>query len=255
MSNDRKTLGLLTLTPTQSKKLIAEAVAIHPKVRRALEDGVIVIGHGTTNAHIASRLLGREIDEVRFAAGIVRQGELDVTPREQRLPAVILRRGQEIQAEVDEVVKDFGREDMLIKGGNAVDPDGVVGVLMAARDGGTMGRLLGIIKARGSTLLMPIGLEKLIPSVPEASRYLGQDRISAATGEKVGLMPVIGAIVITELQAFQILTGVKAVNVASGGWGDSQGAVTLAVSGQQPQVERAIQWAQYVKGRRTGRPI
>jgi len=255
MNADRKSLGLLTLTPAQSKKLIAEAVALHPAVRRALEEGTIIIGHGTTNAHVASRLLGREIDELKFAAGIVRNGELDVTPKGERLEAVILRRGKELHAQVAEVLLEFGSDDVLIKGGNAVDPDGVVGVVMASREGGTIGRSLGIVKARGATLLMPIGLEKLIPSVPEAARYMGQDRIKTSTGEKVGLMPVVGAEIITELQALRLLAGVKVIMVASGGWGDSQGAVTLSVSGQSPQVERAVQWAQYVKGRRSGRPV
>lgn len=255
MDGERKTLGLLTLTPTQSKKLIAEAVAIHPAVRRSWEQGTIVIGLGTTNAHVAARLLGREIDEVKYAAGIIRGGELDVTAEDQRLPSIIIRRGKEIRAEAAEVLAEFTNEDVLIKGGNAVDPDGLVGVIMASREGGTIGRFLGIVKARGATLLMPIGLEKLIPSVPEASRYLGQDLIGVSTGEKAGLMPVVGAEVITELQAVRLLAGVKATMVASGGWGDSQGAVTLSVSGPAPLVERAIQWAQYVKGRRSGRPV
>ena len=255
MNGERNTLGLMTVTPPQSKRLIAEAVAVHPAVRRALEEGTIIIGLGTTNAYVAARLTGQEIDEVKYSAGIIRNGELDVTPKEERLPAIILRKGKPLKADPMDVVAEFSREDVMIKGGNAVDPDGVVGVLMRSREGGTIGRSMGIIKARGAKLLMPVGLEKLIPSVPEASNYMGQDRISAATGEKVGLMPVVGAIVITELQALQLLAGVKAVMVASGGWGDSQGAVTLSVSGKPPQVEMAIQWAQYIKGRRTGRPI
>jgi hypothetical protein len=255
MDTEHKSVGLLTLTPTQSKKLIAEAVAIHPAVRRALEEGTIVITLGTTNAHIVARLLGKEVDVSHYAAGIVRGGELDVVPAEERLPGVILRRGQLCEDDQGKVLAEFTGLDVLIKGGNAVDEEGVVGVLMASREGGTIGKALGIVKARGATLLMPIGLEKLIPSVAEACRYLGLDRVGIATGEKAGLMPVVGAEVITELQALRLLAGVKAVMVASGGWGDSQGAVTLAVSGQQPQVERAIQWALYVKGRRTGRPI
>lgn len=255
METELTTLGTLTLTPIQSKKLIAEAVAIHPVMKRALEYGTIIIGHGTTNAYIASRLSGKEIDPVRFSAGIIRNGELDVTPKNERLPAMVLHKGKIKEADIADALANFGREDVLIKGGNAVDPDGVVGVLMCSREGGTIGRSLGIIKARGANLLMPIGLEKLVPSVPEAARYMGQDRIGIATGEKAGLMPVVGAIVVTELQALKLLAGVKAVMVASGGWGESQGAVTLSVTGKSPQVEIAIQWAQYVKDRRSGRPI
>jgi hypothetical protein len=255
MDAEHKSVGLLTLTPRQSKKLIAEAVAIHPAVRRALEEGTIVITLGTTNAHVAARLLGKEVDESRYAAGIVRGGELDVVPAEERLPGVILRRGKPCADDQGKVLAEFTGRDVLIKGGNAVDAEGVVGVLMANREGGTIGKALGIVKARGATLLMPVGLEKLIPSVAEASSYLGLDRVGFATGEKAGLMPVVGAELITELQALQLLAGIKAVMVASGGWGDSQGSVTLAVTGQQPQVEKALQWALYVKGRRADRPV
>lgn len=255
MDTEHKTLGLLTLTPPQSKKLIAEAVAIHPTVRRAMEDGTIIIGLGTTNAYVAARLLGRDVPEAQYAAGIVRNGELDIVASEERIEPVILRRGKELRADMWEVLAEFSHEDVFIKGGNAVDPEGAVGVIMASREGGTIGRALGIIKARGANLIMPIGLEKLIPSVAEAARYMGQDRIGVSTGEKAGLMPVIGAEVVSELQALRLLAGVKVVMVASGGWGDSQGSVTLSVSGQPPLVERAVQWAQYVKGRRSGRPV
>ncbi|TKJ42195.1 hypothetical protein CEE37_00520 [candidate division LCP-89 bacterium B3_LCP] len=255
MDTEPKTLGLLTLTPNQSKMLIAEAVATHPAVRRALEEGTIVISLGTTNSFVASRLLGEEVDPVKFSAGIIRRGELDVTAEDDRLEAVILQRGERIKADPYEIIEEFGREDVLIKGGNAVDSDGLVGVLLASRSGGTMGKSLGIIRARGSTLLMPIGLEKLIPSVPEATYTMGLDRIGISTGEKAGLMPVMGATIITELQAFKLLTGARATMVAAGGWEDTQGSVTLTVSGKPPQVEMAIQWAQFVKGHRSGKPI
>jgi len=152
MNENITTLGLITLTPPQSKKLIAEAVAVHPAVKKALTEGTIIIGHGTTNAAVAARLSGGRIDEVKFSAGIIRGGELDVTPKKGRLPAVILRKGQVIKADPADVLSEFGRNDVMIKGGNAVDPDGVVGVLMCSREGGTIGRSLGIVKARGAEL-------------------------------------------------------------------------------------------------------
>jgi hypothetical protein len=199
MDGDRKELGLATLTPQQSKKLLSEAVAVHPKVKRALISATIIVGVGTTNAQVAMRLTGKRIDEMKFCAGIVRDGELDVIPREERLPPLILRKGKEVQEDPLQVLQDFGPDDVMIKGANAVDPQGIAGVLLGSREGGTIGRSLGIIQARGSTLIMPVGLEKLILSVPQAMKTLGQDRITASTGMKVGMMPVIGAQVITEI--------------------------------------------------------
>ncbi len=254
MDGDRMERGLATLTPQQSKRLLAEAVAAHPNVKRALISATIIIGVGTTNAQVAMRLTGKRIEELKFCAGIVRGGELDVIPREERLPPLILRKGKEVQEDPLEVLRDFGPDDVMIKGANAVDPQGIAGVLLGSREGGTIGRSLGIIQARGSLLIVPVGLEKLIPSVSHAVKTLGQDRIALSTGMKVGMMPVIGAQVITEIEALERLSGVKATLVAAGGWGDSQGAVTISFSGSDAQVARAFHWINFIKGRRKERP-
>ncbi len=254
MSWDSRSLGLFTLTPPQSKRLIAEAAAVHPAIVNALQKGTIVIGRGTTNSYIAARFLGNDFDEEKFAAGIIRNGELEVVPKDERLPAVVLKRGSVVDEDPQKAIEEFNKDDVLIKGGNAIDPDGVVGVLLGSRVGGTIGKSLGIITARGAKLIMPIGLEKLIPSVHEAVEYMGIDRINYSTGEKAGLMPVVGADVITEIEAIRMLTGVEATMVAAGGWGDSQGSVVLSITGEQEQVENTIQWVEFIKGRRQSQP-
>jgi hypothetical protein len=254
MDGDHEKIGLITLTPVQSKKLIAEAVAVHPVIQKALQTATIVIGRGTTNAYVAARLTGQIIDELKFCAGIIRDGELAVIPKGERIPGVILRKGKLIVDDPIKIIADFGRDDVLIKGGNALDPDGIVGVLLRSREGGTIGRSLGIITARGSNLIVPLGLEKLIPSVLDAVEGMGIDRIDYATGEKTGLMPVIGAEVITEIDAFRTLAGVEATMVSAGGWGDSQGSVVLSLRGIADQVEKAIQWTKFVKEETNQRP-
>lgn len=254
MNGDQFATGTLTLTPVQSKKLLAEAVAIHPAVIHAMQHHTIYIGLGTTNAEVARRLTGRDYDPLKYCAGITRHGELDVTPKEERLPPVILRRGEILSGEPDKVIADFTKDDVMIKGANAVDLDGNAGVLLGAKDGGTVGRYLGTIFARGAHLIMPVGLEKLIPSVPVAVESMGQEIIHSATGMKVGMMAIVGGEVITEIDALHLLTGVEPILVSSGGWGESQGAVTFAVNGSIEQVEAAIEWAYFVKGNRAGRP-
>jgi hypothetical protein len=255
MNGDQPVVGTLTLTPVQSKKLLAEAIAVHPAVIHALQHHTIYIGVGTTNAEVASRLTGNDYDPLKYCAGITRNGELEVIPKEDRLPPVILRKGEIISDEPDKVFADFTRDDVMIKGANAVDLDGNAGVLLGSEEGGTVGRYLGIVFARGVNLIMPVGLEKLIPSVPVAVETMGMEIIHAATGMKVGMMPVVGAEVITEIDALHLLTGVESVLVASGGWGESQGSVTFAVNGSIDQVEGAIEWAHLVKGNRTDRPL
>jgi hypothetical protein len=54
--------------------------------------------------------------------------------------------------------------------------------------------------------------------------------------------------VVTEIQAFAILAGVKAYHIASGGVGGSEGAVALALEGEEEKVIQAFELAKSVKG-------
>jgi hypothetical protein len=65
---------------------------------------------------------------------------------------------------------------------------------------------------------------------------------------KVGMIPYPGATVVTEIEALEILTGVKSVHVASGGLDDSQGAVTLISEGDEKAVKKAIKIVEAIKG-------
>lgn len=100
-----------------------------------------------------------------------------------------------------------------------------------------------------------MGLEKLVPSVIEAARKAGIDRMKYATGDRVGLFPLVNATVVTEIEALEILTGVKATQVASGGIGGSEGAVTLVAEGTDEQVAAAFELIRGIKGEpAVGRP-
>ena len=138
---------------------------------------------------------------------------------------------------------------MVVKGGNAIDPEGRVGVLLASRDGGTVGQLLVRCRAAGSTVLAPVGLEKLVASVPAAARALGQDRITRSFGAPCGMMELVGAEPITEVHAFEALAGVEASHVASGGVAGSEGSVVLALAGPAAHVDRAVELAESARRR------
>jgi hypothetical protein len=61
-------------------------------------------------------------------------------------------------------------------------------------------------------------------------------------------MPVVTAEVVTEIQALEILTGVTAVHVASGGVGGGEGAVMLALEGDKETVTTAFELCESIKG-------
>lgn len=240
--------GILVLTPAESKRLIAKAVAAMPQVKKALEKGRIIIANGTTTAFVAEEILGCQVAKHRYVAGYIGEGKLAVTPPELMMKAYVLVDGHPVDRLAKEVIPEFGADDVLIKGANAVDAEGHVGFLMADDRGGTIGMALGTLVARGCHFIVPVGLEKLVPSVTEASRKCGILRLKYAMGLKVGLMPVVNATVVTEIQALHILAGVEATHVASGGIGGCEGAVTLVVEGTDEAVRRAFGVVEGVKG-------
>lgn len=245
----------LSLTPAEAKRLIAKAVRKHPQVERALQEGIIAVAMGATNAYVLEELLGRGIEKERYVAGFIDGEGACVVPGEARLQGRVLERGVEREAEMGEAVRRMGPNDVFIKGANALDAQGVVGVMLASETGGTIGAVLGTIKARGVRLILPVGLEKLIPgSVGDASRLAGIYGMDYSAGVPVGLMPVHGEVV-TEVEAFQLLTGAKAVPIGSGGMGSGAGARTFVVMGSEEEVKKAIALVEGIKGERGVEPI
>ncbi len=83
----------ITLTPHESKRIIAMGVKKLPVVREALKKGIILVTIGTTNAYVAEELTGRKIDHLRYCAGYI-DGTAAVVPPEKRLPAIALKNGR-----------------------------------------------------------------------------------------------------------------------------------------------------------------
>ena len=243
-------LAALAFTPSESKRLIAKGVAAMPAVQFALSKGEVVIAHGSTNVYVAEELLGSCPQREQFISGQVINGVLCQTSPEEKPPIIRAIRGQlmEPKPTMEETLRNFTATDVFIKGANAVDPYGNAGVLCAHPVGGTIGFAYGIISARGLQLIVPVGLEKLVPSVPEAARHLGQERLYYHSGLKVGMLTITNGIVITELQALQILFDVKAVHVGSGGVNGSEGTVVIAIEGAKVELDRAIELYESIKG-------
>jgi len=248
--------ALISLTSAESKRLIAKGVAALPEIKQALEQGIIIIGRGTTNAFVVEEITGQNLEpKCHYAAGIIVDGELSAVPQGTRLKPIALRNGTPVSIAPDEIIQEFGERDVFIKGANAIDPEGNAGVLAASAVGGTIGAILPVILPRGSYLIVPVGLEKLIPSVEQAARAAGIFRFKYSTGLPVGLVPIPNALVVTEVQAFQVLTGVQVIPIAAGGVAGSEGTVVLSLEGKTAQIEQALSLVKAIKGEPpVGRP-
>jgi len=67
---DEKTVqAQIVLTVSESKRLIAKAVARMPIVKHALKNGMVIIAKGTTNTYVAEELLGRKIAHGAYVLG------------------------------------------------------------------------------------------------------------------------------------------------------------------------------------------
>jgi len=247
--------ALFVFTPAESKRLIGKAVVQMPEVKRALKEANIMISHGSTDVYVLEELLGKKklqdiMNPTAYLSGIVIRGTLCSTVGKEKPPVVLLKKGviTPPPPTMSEVLSDFMADSVVIKGANAIDAEGNAGVLVANPEGGTIGWSIGTILSRGIKLIVPVGLEKLVPSVKQSASKLGQETLDYVQGKKVGMVPMSNAMVVTEIEALKILTGINAFHVASGGVIGSEGSVTLVAEGEQVAMNKAIALIESIKG-------
>jgi len=243
-----RTRAIVVLTPYESRRLIAKGVLALPEVKRALESHLFVVSRGTTMAYIVEELTGETLPKEVCTAGIVTDGRLASTLEAKRLGPWVFRNGKLSNEPAAEALMAFTSNDVSVKGVNAIDPEGNVGVIASDGLGGTIGAIWPILAARGSYLIAPVGMEKLIPSVKEATFKTGQGTFNYVMGARINLMPVMDVLTVTEIQSLEMLTGVTATHVASGGVAGSEGSVILVVEGSEGVLKKALDLVNSIKG-------
>jgi hypothetical protein len=227
-----------TLTSAASKRLIARAVAAMPEVKHAKKHGRIIVANGTTNAYVVEELGFGPLEKGTFSVGVVTDSAWLTTPARTRQKPLVLEQGEISQRPWTEVLAEFGADDVFIKGGNALDLDGNVGVLLGSAAGGTIGNAFRFLVATGAHLVLPVGLEKLVPSVLEAASALGIGTLDHTEGIPCGMFPISYGTVMTELDALALLYDAESTHVASGGFAGCEGAVGLVAWGHDNDIER-----------------
>ena len=133
---------------------------------------------------------------------------------------------------VIEMAKNMNPGDVIIKGANALNYEKrIAGGLIGHPMGGTVGGFWGILYGRKLRLVIPVGLEKQIAcDIHTVSRLSMEEYPGSA------LMPMTG-IIVTEIEAINILTGADVYQIAAGGIRSAEGAVRLLVNGTKEQIE------------------
>lgn len=264
-------LAQVLLTSSESKRLIGKGVAAMDVVKKAYKDGLIVIIKGTTNSYVAEEILGKPMEKGRYARGMNVSGVFSSVPAQHSIPDIIVERGR-VREDLDlaDAIKLLGPGDVVVKGANALDPQGVTGVYLgrapaaasmewreatAKSTAGTIGMSLGPVMARGAHLIIPVGLEKLIPiSIREVVTLIADKQIDLSTGSAFGIMPTMGTVV-TEIEAFKILTGVEVFNIGGGGVGGAEGSRHFLLKGDEESVTKAFNLVMSIKGEPPFRPV
>ncbi len=250
-----ETRATLSLTPALSKRVIARAVAALPEVRRAFSHGRVLISAGSTTAHVYLALTGGWSDEPLACGMISSKGTCigrdmnTFLSQKGHARFWFFEKGQRINSDdLGAVLESLDDGDVFIKGANALDQQGRVGVLLGVESGGILGHSYGYLMSRGVNLVLPVGLEKMVlGSIDRTAREMGTRKVDLTMGMPVGLMPINGKR-ICEIEALSLLAGVEVFHAASGGLAGAEGSVLLLIKGSQPQVESAIKLFRELKG-------
>lgn len=256
----------VVLTPAESKKLISKAVFNLPEVREALKNGIVAIHPSSSTVFLYEMIMGN-MPEGLWVCGVIGKKGLcgsneAVRMIKSRGPGAhdplkvsketwFFKKGIIQEATpLGEILEQMTEKDVYIKGGNALDPNGNVGVLFAnpAGGGGTIGKVMEARRKKNFHVILPIGIEKLIPvTIEKASHAAGFKKVGSAMGIPSGLIPVSGE-KIDEADALLRLFGVEATPIAAGGLAGAEGAVVLAFEGNDEQVKGAFGMLKSIKG-------
>ena len=240
---------LVTLTPSEGKKLIAKGLLALDEVQTALKEGYLCITLGSTSSYLVEEILG-EYDKTTHVAGLTIGKGMTVTQREKRAFDAIFHKGEYLEKKkVIDLLDELGPNDVIIKSANALDEDMMPLILLASESGGTIGSFIGAAAAKNITLIMPTGLEKCIPvAYEDMVGKFGKDDWDYSIGIPVGVIAVPEGIPFTETEALETLFGVEVIPIAAGGINGGEGSVTLFIEGYDDDIVRAYEFLQDLKG-------
>ena len=257
-------LAQIVLTPTESKKLISKAIVQLDVVRRAASEGMLLLHPSSSTYFIVEEVTGMKPESDFWVCGVVtRRGmcvektmavgdgytpdDLSTDPGDLRASWIIKHNEFKTGEKLSGLLKSMTSDDVYIKGVNALDPQGNVGVLFGyAR---SIGYIISAWKKRKFNLIYPVGLEKLIPTpVQQAAREAKLLDYGYAMGMPTGVFPMPEGITVTEIDAVKILSGATATSIASGGLEGAEGSITLIINGTDDQVGKAIEFIEQSKG-------
>ena len=111
---------VFSLTVSESKRLIARGVAQADFVRRAMEEGILAVGSGTTNGYIVEEITGEAIDKHAFVTGHTVPRGYSGPALSYSRPDLVIRKGERLDLPAVDALAEMGPGDVLVKVGDQV---------------------------------------------------------------------------------------------------------------------------------------
>jgi hypothetical protein len=256
----------MILTVAESKRLICKAILEHPFVKKAWTDGIVVIHPSSTTYFILDELgvdLPKENNGLWICGHIRAQGLCLSKPFIELLIGgnyadphkgaeypfdLVFKKGVlQTPGPLTEVIDEMGEDDVYVKAVNAVDPEGNLGILLCVAGGGSVGNVIRN-KSKGKyKILAATGLEKnILTPIKEAAKLC--KGLSLSTGIRTSMTILKADGFISEIEAFQTLTGCKATPVACGGVDGMEGGYVFVLEGTEDELNKAWSIWRELKG-------
>ena len=238
----------VVLTVSESKRLIAKGVASLPFIQEKMQQGIIVVTSGSTNAYLYEELTGQSIDKRAYLTGRTTPAKAKGSWGVEPIADLVLVNGQpDPELNRFTALEKMQQGDVYVKGANALNYGvGVAGISIGHPTGGTIGGAIGSIIAKKLRLLIPVGLEKEVPfDIAEASALIAEP--DERQGQIHALWPVSG-LIFTELEALEELVGVEAYPVAAGGIAGAEGGLRLLLVGTPETVRAGVELVESIQG-------
>jgi len=239
----------IVLTVSESKRLIARAVAQMPIVKDALKNGIVIIAKGTTNTYVAEEILGKKIPHGAYVLGRTFPEKGAKRLREvESIGEIVLVKGKHREdLSLAEAVRMLKPGDVVIKGANALDHENkLAAVIVGSSSAGTTGKILPYVGARKAHLVIPVGLEKQVTGSPIDIVKKMREPIESLND--IPSMFLLTGHIVTELEALNILADVSPFQAAAGGIGGAEGSVRLVCRGPRQKVQNALKLAEQIHG-------
>lgn len=247
----------ITLTVPEGKEIIAEAILVLPEVKKALKKGHVLLKGGTTISALSEKLVGKSlwicgrITPKGTKEGIAPAGSSKVTSATHCLLFTNGKAEDVDSVIITEKALRLKKDDVFIISPNAFDAYGWAAMMAGFPFGGPVGGAVTGLGAQGVITIIAAGQEKFIPgTIMEAVKAAGKTAIDISFGLPVGLIPFTGKI-ISEKEAIEILSEVKATIIGKGGILGAEGSVTLVVEGNRDEVEKIVEIVKSIKGAST----